>query len=42
MYAVLSLDDKQDINLIGMKQVQGGALQDSIMVEGVAFKKTFS
>ena len=42
MDAVLSLDDKQDINLIGMKQVQGGALQDSIMVEGVAFKKTFS
>jgi len=40
--AVLSLDDKQDINLIGMKKVQGGALQDSLMVEGVAFKKTFS
>ncbi|KAL1503628.1 hypothetical protein AB1Y20_012104 [Prymnesium parvum] len=40
--AVLSLDDNQDITLIGMKKVQGGALQDSIMVEGVAFKKTFS
>merc|ERR1719473_1053310 len=25
-----------------MKKVQGGALQDSMMVEGVAFKKTFS
>jgi len=40
--AVLSLDANSDINLIGMKKVQGGALQDSIMVEGVAFKKTFS
>jgi len=40
--AVLSLDERSDINLIGMKKVQGGALQDSMMVEGVAFKKTFS
>ena len=28
--------------MIGMKKVQGGALQDSILVEGVAFKKCFS
>ena len=40
--AVLSLDDVQDLGMIGMKKVQGGALQDSIMVEGVAFKKCFS
>jgi len=40
--AVLSLDDVQDLGMIGMKKVQGGALQDSLMVEGVAFKKCFS
>ncbi|EWC45574.1 putative T-complex protein 1 subunit eta [Drechslerella stenobrocha 248] len=41
--AVLSLD-QDDLNerLIGMKKVPGGALQDSIFVDGVAFKKTFS
>ncbi|KAK6537957.1 T-complex protein 1 subunit eta [Orbilia ellipsospora] len=41
--AVLSLD-QTDLNekLIGMKKVPGGALQDSIFVNGVAFKKTFS
>merc|ERR1719224_367363 len=40
--AVLSLDDVQDLGMIGMKKVQGGALQESLMVEGVASKKTFS
>ncbi|KAF3906673.1 hypothetical protein ABW20_dc0109999 [Dactylellina cionopaga] len=41
--AVLSLD-QDDLNerLIGMKKVPGGALQDAIFVNGVAFKKTFS
>ena len=39
--AVLA-DDVVDLGMIGMKKVQGGALQDSMMVEGVAFKKTFS
>lgn len=41
--AVLSLD-QEDLNekLIGIKQVMGGALQDSLFVNGVAFKKTFS
>ncbi|KAI7977715.1 hypothetical protein EIK77_009255 [Talaromyces pinophilus] len=41
--AVLSLD-QDDLNekLIGMKKVHGGALQDSLFVDGVAFKKTFS
>ncbi|KAF2835812.1 hypothetical protein M501DRAFT_1007659 [Patellaria atrata CBS 101060] len=41
--AVLSLD-QQDLNekLIGIKKITGGALQDSLFVDGVAFKKTFS
>ncbi|KAJ9659388.1 T-complex protein 1 subunit eta [Neophaeococcomyces mojaviensis] len=41
--AVLSLD-QEDLNekLIGMKKIQGGALQDSMFIKGVAFKKTFS
>lgn len=41
--AVLSLD-QDDLNekLIGIKKVTGGALQDSLFVNGVAFKKTFS
>lgn len=40
--AVLSLDDLLPLNMIGIKKVQGGALEDSILVAGVAFKKTFS
>lgn len=41
--AVLHLD-REELNeaLIGMKKVTGGALEDSIFVDGVAFKKTFS
>lgn len=41
--AVLSLD-QSDLNerLIGIKKITGGALQDSLFVNGVAFKKTFS
>jgi len=41
--AVLSLDH-EDLNekLIGVKKVTGGALQDSLFVNGVAFKKTFA
>jgi len=41
--AVLSLD-QEDLNekMIGIKKVAGGAMQDSILVNGVAFKKTFS
>lgn len=40
---MLSLD-QDDLNekLIGMKKITGGALQDSMFVNGVAFKKTFS
>ncbi|XP_043200065.1 T-complex protein 1 subunit eta-like [Amphibalanus amphitrite] len=40
--AVLSLDSLLPLNMIGIKQVQGGALEDSELVAGVAFKKTFS
>ncbi|EEQ87881.1 T-complex protein 1 subunit eta [Blastomyces dermatitidis] len=41
--AVLSLD-QDDLNekLIGVKKVTGGALQESLFINGVAFKKTFS
>ena len=31
-----------DKNLIGIKQVIGGSIKDSFLVDGVAFKKTFS
>lgn len=41
--AVLSLDqDDLDEKLIGMKKIPGGSLTDSLFVNGVAFKKTFS
>lgn len=31
-----------DLRMIGTKKVQGGGLRDSFLVDGVAFKKTFS
>lgn len=41
--AVLHLDQEElDESLIGMKRVTGGAMQDSLLIDGVAFKKTFS
>lgn len=40
--AVLSLDELLPLNMIGIKKVQGGALEDSQLIDGVAFKKTFS
>jgi T-complex protein 1 subunit eta len=40
--AVLKLDDDLNINLIGVKKETGGSLTDSVLVDGVAFKKTFS
>lgn len=41
--AVLSLD-QEDLNekLIGVKKIPGGSLTESLFVNGVAFKKTFS
>jgi len=40
--AVMHLDEDAPINLIGIKKVAGGSVTDSFLVEGVAFKKTFS
>ncbi len=41
--AVLSLDqDDLDENLIGIKKISGGGFEDSLFIDGVAFKKTFS
>ncbi|CUS23847.1 LAQU0S12e01376g1_1 [Lachancea quebecensis] len=41
--AVLSLDQEElDDKLIGIKKVPGGAMEDSLFVNGVAFQKTFS
>lgn len=40
--AVTSLDEDLDISLIGIKKVPGGAMEDSMLVKGVAFKKTFA
>lgn len=41
--AVLSLDQNVlDEKLIGVKKVAGGSMEDSLFIDGVAFKKTFS
>lgn len=40
--AVMQLDELLPLNMIGIKKVQGGALEDSFLVQGVAFKKSFS
>lgn len=41
--AVLALDqDTLNEKMIGIKRIPGGAMQDSMLVNGVAFKKTFS
>lgn len=40
--AVMSLDELLPLNMIGIKKVSGGALEDSLLVDGVSFKKTFS
>lgn len=40
--AVLLLDELLPLNMIGIKKVQGGGLEESVLVAGVAFKKTFS
>lgn len=40
--AVLALDEDLDLSMIGIKKVQGGSATDSMLVRGVAFKKTFS
>ncbi|VDD76212.1 unnamed protein product [Mesocestoides corti] len=40
--AVKSLDTHLPLKMIGIKKVAGGALEESRLVDGVAFKKTFS
>jgi T-complex protein 1 subunit eta len=40
--AVLKLEEDMDINMLGIKKESGGSLQDSMFLDGVAFKKTFS
>ena len=40
--AVSILDKEMPLQMIGIKKIKGGALTDSKLVAGVAFKKTFS
>lgn len=40
--AVMLLDELLPLNMIGTKKIQGGSLEDSRLIAGVAFKKTFS
>ncbi|GMM34610.1 chaperonin-containing T-complex subunit [Saccharomycopsis crataegensis] len=41
--SVLSLDQNDlDENLIGIKKIPGGSITDTLFIDGVAFKKTFS
>lgn len=41
--AVLSLDQEDlDESLIGVKKIPGGGMQDSLLIRGVSFKKTFT
>merc|ERR1740137_334350 len=40
--AVTSLDPLLPLDMIGIKKVTGGSLEESMLVKGVAFKKTFS
>ncbi|KAA8544421.1 hypothetical protein F0562_022433 [Nyssa sinensis] len=40
--AVMAIGSDDRLNLIGIKKVPGGNMRDSFLVNGVAFKKTFS
>lgn len=40
--AVEVLDDQLDLSMVGIKKVPGGSVTDSFLVDGVAFKRTFS
>ncbi|XP_050369690.1 T-complex protein 1 subunit eta [Argentina anserina] len=40
--AVIAIGDDDRLNMIGIKKVSGGNMRDSFLVNGVAFKKTFS
>ncbi|CAI0397347.1 unnamed protein product [Linum tenue] len=40
--AVIAIGTDDRLNMIGIKKVPGGNMRDSFLVDGVAFKKTFS
>ncbi|KRX75049.1 T-complex protein 1 subunit eta, partial [Trichinella sp. T6] len=40
--AVMHLDDSMPLNMIGIKKIRGGSVDESELILGVAFKKTFS
>merc|ERR1711865_1120351 len=40
--AVSMLGDDLSISAVGMKKITGGSVTDSLLIDGVAFKKTFS
>jgi len=40
--AVLSLEEDLNLDLIGIKKEPGGGLEDSVLVDGVSFKKNYS
>lgn len=40
--AVMQLDELLPLRMIGVKKVNGGSLEESKLITGVAFKKTFS
>ncbi|KVH87571.1 Chaperone, tailless complex polypeptide 1 [Cynara cardunculus var. scolymus] len=40
--AVFAIGNDDRLNMIGIKKVPGGTMRDSFLVNGVAFKKTFS
>ncbi|KAK6119472.1 hypothetical protein DH2020_046788 [Rehmannia glutinosa] len=40
--AVIAIGNDDRLNMIGIKKVPGGTMRDSFLVDGVAFKKTFS
>ena len=42
MKAVEHLEADLDKSMIGIKKVTGGSVTESVLVEGVAFRKTFS
>jgi len=40
--AIESLDESLNLNMVGIKKVPGGSVTESFLVQGVAFKRTFS
>ncbi|GKT34506.1 T-complex protein 1 subunit eta [Aduncisulcus paluster] len=40
--AIEGLDEDLDLDMIGIKEVLGGSLSDSVLIDGIAFEKSFS